>query len=414
MRHVGPRVSTVATGVILTVGVLITGAILSACGTSPTSGAAAASPARTASLKSPLRIGFECSCTGAEASSIAIQAHVLSGWAAYENAHGGIAGHSVDLITMNDGLDPATSLAQVTKMVSQDHVLAIIDGSDVDSSWAPYVEKTGIPVFVANLSSSLAYSNPDFFPPGQTINTLATSIALAAQKARVTSLATVYCSEDPVCASLAPVIAKAAQVEHIKAPYSGPISASAPNYAAPCLAAKQAGANGIFVGQASQVVISFASSCTAQGYRPKYLAESTAISTAFLSSSELNGMVGIQNDLPAFVTSNPVIRTMTNALRRYSPGTLSSPDYSPGITMVWAAAMLFAASAQHLRGEPTAKKILSGLYSLHNTTLGGIAPPLTFHRGKPTTIGCWFYMSVKNHRFTMPYGQHPTCRSGSR
>jgi len=259
------RLSAVAIGTVMTLGVLVMGAGLSACGTSAPDAAASASSAKAASLKSPLNIGFECSCTGAEASSIAIQAHVLSGWASYENAHGGIAGHSVNLITMNDGLDPATSLSEVTKMVSQDHVLAIIDGSDVDSAWAPYVEKMGVPVLVANLSSSLAYSNPDFFPPGQTINTLATSIALAAKKGKVTNLATVYCSEDPICASLAPAIAMAAKAQGIKASYSGPISATAPNYAAPCLAAKQAGANGIFVGQASQVVLSFASSCTSQG-----------------------------------------------------------------------------------------------------------------------------------------------------
>jgi len=125
-------------------------------------------------------------------------------------------------------------------------------------------------------------------------------------------------------------------------------------------------------------------------------------------------MVGIQNDLPAFVMSNPAIRTMTEALKRYSPGTITSPDYSPGITTVWAAAMLFAAGAEHLNGKPTPKKILNGLYALRGSTLGGITPPLTFHRGKPTTIACWFYMSVKDHKFTMPYGQRPTCKSGSR
>jgi len=58
--------------------------------------------------------------------------------------------------------------------------------------------------------------------------------------------------------------------------------------------------------------------------------------------------------------------------------------------------------------------LLNGLYALRGSTLGGITPPLTFHRGKPTTIACWFYMSVKDHKFTMPYGQRPTCKSGSR
>jgi len=365
--------------------------------------------AGAASRKAPVTIGFECSCTGAEASSIAIQAHVLSGWAAYENARGGIDGHRVKLITMDDALNPGTSLSQVTKMVTDDHVLAVIDGSDVDSAWSSYVEDHHVPVLAVNLSSSLAFTSPDFFPPGQTINTLAPSIAAAAKKGKVTNLATAYCSEDPICAELASPVAKAAEAKGIKSSFSEAISSSAPNYTAQCLAAKQAGANGIFVGQASQVVVAFAASCAQQGYSPRYLAEYTAISRAYLSARPLNGMVGIQNDLPAFVTRNRAIATMTAALKRYAPGTVTSPNYSPGITTVWAGAMLFAASLQHVSGVPTTAKVLDGLYKLRGATLGGITPPLTFHRGKPTTIACWYYMSIKNHAFTAPYGTKPAC-----
>ncbi len=263
---------------------------------------------------------------------------------------------------------------------------------------------------MANLSSTLAFSSPDFFPVGQTVNTLPESIAAAAKKANVKNLATMYCAEASVCAGLATPIAKAAHAVGVKSSYSAAISASAPNYTAPCLAAKQSGADGIFVGQASQVVVSFVSSCARQGYKPTYIAEASAISNAFLSSSALTGMIGSQNNLPAYVTTNTAIRTMTKALNRYVPGTVSSPNYSPYTTTVWAAGMLFAAAGTHISADsaPSAQ-ILKGLFALHGTTLQGLSPPLTFKQSHATTIGCWFYMSVRNQRYVAPYGTAPHC-----
>ena len=58
-----------------------------------------AARANAAPANALIAVGFECSCSGAEASSIAIQAQILKGWASYENANGrnpwasGQAGH---------------------------------------------------------------------------------------------------------------------------------------------------------------------------------------------------------------------------------------------------------------------------------------------------------------------------------
>ena len=62
-------------------------------------------------------------------------------------------------------------------------------------------------------------------------------------------------------------------------------------------------------------------------------------------------MIGSQNNLPAYVTTNTAIRTMTKALNRYVPGTVSSPNYSPYTTTVWAAGMLFAAAGTHISAD---------------------------------------------------------------
>ncbi len=400
--------------------------VFSACSSSsktstPTTAGAAASgssgttAASAAPTGSPYVLGFECSCTGAFASSTSGQEPVIKAWVAYENSHGGINGHPVQLIFQDDGLNPGTSLSQVTSMVEQDHVIAIFDGTDVDSSWETFVSQHGVPVIGDNLANTSMFSNPDFFPQGQTINTLPGSIASAAQKAGIHSLGSVYCSSDPVCAQLAKPIEQAAQAKGIKSTFATAIPESAPNYTAPCLAAKDAGVDGIFAAESISVVEQFVNSCSAQGYTPKYLAEDGAIGKSFLSVPGLQGMVGIENNLPAEDTSNPAVQTMISAVNKYDPGFVNSANWGPAATGVWASGMLFAAAAKaaNLGANPTSAQVIQGLYGLHGETLGGLAPPLTYKQGQPTTVDCWFYIGIQNHQFTTPYGSQSYCGSSS-
>ncbi len=382
-----------------------------ASGSSGTTPSTAATGGTASQLGSPYVIGFECSCSGAFASSTSGQATLINTWAKYENANGGVDGHAVQIILMDDALNPGTSLAQVTKMVTQDHVLAIMDGSDVDSSWGTFVQKAGVPVIGDNLSSTLMFTNADFFPQGQTINTLAPSIAGAAQRAGVKKLGMVYCSSDPVCAELAKPIQQAASANGVKAGFAGAISETAPNYTAPCLAAKQSGADGIFVAESSTVALSFESSCQAQGYHPIYIAEDGAVAASWLSAAGFQGSVNVENNLPATDTSNSAVAAMTSALNKYAPGTTTSSTYGPSSTGIWAAGMLFAdaAKAGNLGNNPTSAELLNGLYALNGDTLDGLAPPLTFHRGQPTSVGCWFYLGISNHQWTTPYGGNSYC-----
>ena len=82
--------------------------------------------------------------------------------------------------------------------------------------------------------------------------------------------------------------------------------------------------------------------------------------------------------------------------------------------MVWAAGMLFEAAARagHLGDNPTPAQVLDGLYALKGETLGGLTAPLTFTKGQPTSLKCWFYYQVKDNKFTNPFGATPTCASG--
>jgi hypothetical protein len=47
---------------------------------------------------------------------------------------------------------------------------------------------------------------------------------------------------------------------------------------------------------------------------------------------------------------------------------------------------------------------------MHNETLGGFASPLNYTQGKPTTVGCFFTVLIKNGAFVSPHGARYQCQ----
>jgi branched-chain amino acid transport system substrate-binding protein len=376
--------------------------------TSPGASAGSSSPAATGS---PLTIGYVCDCTGPDASSVNAITPVFEAWAAWENQNGGIAGHPVKMIKVDDGQNSGTSLTQVTKLINDNHVIAIFDNSDVDAAWAKTAQDAGVPVVGGNLASDLFLTNPDFFPQGGTGDSVPFGILGAAKKVNADKLSVLYCSNVPICAQLPPALKQLGAPEGVQVTYSAALPNSAPNYTAQCVASKQSGANSVFVASATSVTLGVARSCAAQGYKPTYIASETSLTNSSLGTPGIDGAVGELTNLAAVDTAVPAIATMQAALNKYDSGYMKSDDFGPGITMGWAAGMLFdaAARAANLGASPTAADILTGLYSLKDETLGGLSSPLNYVKGKSASVKCWFYYGIKGSQFTAPYGSQPTC-----
>jgi branched-chain amino acid transport system substrate-binding protein len=62
-------------------------------------------------------------------------------------------------------------------------------------------------------------------------------------------------------------------------------------------------------------------------------------------------------------------------------------------------------------GAVTTSEIYNGLYSIHNDKLGGLAPPLTFSKGKTNPVDCRYWIGIHNHKFNIPYGTKPFCQT---
>jgi branched-chain amino acid transport system substrate-binding protein len=74
-------------------------------------------------------------------------------------------------------------------------------------------------------------------------------------------------------------------------------------------------------------------------------------------------------------------------------------------------AKLFELAAQNVSDTPTSKDILDALWAMRGETLGGLIPPRTFIRMKPTPeTYCVYEGRVQNGKWVAPRGLKPLCR----
>jgi branched-chain amino acid transport system substrate-binding protein len=400
---------------------------LSACGsgthksaspTSSASGGQASSVGTTGSgstpAGAPIRLGFICSCSGAQAGSLGHQADVMNAWADSVNAAGGINGHAVKLFTKDDAGNPSTALQDVKALVEQDHVQAIVGESSLaDATFAPYLQAKGVPV-VGGISADAAFSsNPDFYPSGSQLPMLIAGTVFLAKSNGSHVLGTAYCAESPVCAQVVPLVAGIGKLAGIKTT-SIKVSATAPSYTAPCLQLKSSSVDALFPATGVEVAIRFADGCAQQGYKPKVVGAITSTNQDALKDPNFQGAVLSGPNANPFDPSLPAVKEFQDAVNKYSPGLLSGgvgfDAFSP-----WTGGELFQAAAKvgNIGPSSTPADIKKALYALKNETLGGIAPPLNFTPNKPAFIPCYFSTTISGQKFQSLDGNKPTCLSAA-
>jgi branched-chain amino acid transport system substrate-binding protein len=221
-----------------------------------------------------------------------------------------------------------------------------------------------------------------------------------------------YCAEVALCSEGNAALKAAFLKVGTNLVYTSAISFAAPSYAAECLAAKQAGATSMTVGDATQVVDKVVQDCAAQGYDPIQLSADGTVGISWLTIPQFNGNVDAQPDVPFFV-HNAATDPMYAALRKYYPSQLTNPNFGEIVIENWADAILLqdAIGAVKLASTPTAAEVTAGMYALpQGTTLGGLTPPLHFHKGKITPNTCFYYMGIKNAKFIeLKTTKQPTC-----
>jgi branched-chain amino acid transport system substrate-binding protein len=375
-------------------------------------GALPATPAGGAASGSAVTIADLCSCTGPEASSISQTTDTMQSWASWVNSHGGLAGHAVHLVVLDDGYSASKALANAQTALNQDHAVAIFDNSDEDPSFASVVQSAKVPVLGGQETES-GWQNPDFFPAGGTFNYTNAIGTIILKDTGVKKFAALYCVEVNICAQSVQQGKLIASHHGIHYLYTAGIGFAAPNYTAQCLAAKQSGATGMTVGDASQIVEHVVSDCAAQGYTPRQFSSDGTVANAWLKIPAFNGNIDSQSDYLWFV-HNKATSTMYAALDKYAPQVPKGPNFGEIVLQSWADGALLQAAVQAAKTTTstplTSAEILKGLYGLPSgETLGGLSPPLHFVKGQPANNSCYFEMGIKNGKFVVLHGGTTIC-----
>jgi branched-chain amino acid transport system substrate-binding protein len=353
-------------------------------------------------------VGGIGSYTGTLAPSFGGARQVLQAWAASVNAAGGIRGRHVRLVLEDDRGEPALAQQLVTKMITRDHVVAIVgESSDVDSIWASYVTKQGVPV-IGGSPANIAFSiYSDFFPSGASgIAAIYGAEQFALQNGP--QFGFLGCSGTQLCALSLPAAFEIAKASGTKVAFGDNVSASATDYTADCQALRQAKVESYLLATDSATSLRIAAACRTQGLTAQIITTDGAVTRSWAKAPAVDGALSAELDFPFVDTSAPATRAYQTALAKYAPdlGDLAGP----GASYAWVAGKLFEAAIAHAPPGPiTPATIKTGLYALHGETLGGLAPPLTYRVGQPSFVSCYFTLGVSGGAFTEPNGLRTTC-----
>jgi branched-chain amino acid transport system substrate-binding protein len=375
-------------------------------------GGSSSTPQASSSLtKSQIVIGAVGTYSGAAgAENVEVPAFEQA-WAKWTNDNGGINGHPVKFVTVDDQDVAATAIAGVDNLVQNQKVVALVGPAEagLETTWASYVQKAGVPVVGGDAYTPVWNTNPDFFLSTSDLTTAVYSGANLAARQGKTSYGVVNCNEESACVQAIKLHQAAAKAAGMKFVYGATAPDTAPNYTANCLAAKNAGAQTLSVGVGSPTAMSeLATNCAQQGYKPLYVFNATSITPSLLTNPNVNGAIVPLTSFPWFY-QGPETKDYQQVLALAGIG---SQQNGPALALAYGADELFAKAASEVTGDVTSASLVNALYTMKGETLGGLVPPLTFTKGAATRSStCYFVAEVQNGAMVAPQGLKTDCLS---
>ena len=402
-------------------------ALLAACSSSSSSGsgsgststassstAASAAASGSAASGAPINVGAVETASGSYGDPLFLT--ITSVWAKWTNAHGGINGHPVHVIAVDDAGNPAQGLSEVKTLVQQDHVIAIV-GSNAgsSSSWLPYLEQQHVPVIGGSAGGYSASAPAYTFPAGLSVTSLITAsyqLAKLAGDTKVGQFMALGAGQN--LSQYEGALKLAAKAAGTSIVYATAVSPTQPDYTAPCLSMKGAGANMAIVGISPAVTLNIMETCLRQGYKGAFMTTNGLSSPAWNKAAALNGAkVYVLDDVwPFYQQSTTAQKDYVAAINQYAPGMLTNPGYNAYVQDEWTGLQMFQAAAVAAKVGPssTSADLVTGLYTLHDETLGGLIGPVTFSRAaKVQTANCYFVSLLQNGQWTDPLGTKAQC-----
>jgi branched-chain amino acid transport system substrate-binding protein len=401
----------------LLVGVVTTALAAVACSSGSSSSSSSAGPvtSRTAAAASggtPVTVGLIGTLTGPQATSSDQGATVAPAWAAWVNATGGIDGHPVKAIVLDDKGDPATAQADEKQLASDGAAAIVVISDNLVSAFDGAAIAKGIPVIGGVSDNNDWYVKPGMFPTMTGIaNGEAAQVTVAVKYGHAKRFASVTCIEVAACMEGNPRLAAAAKAEGIGITQLA-VNSAAPSYTAQCLQLEQEKADYAQLNIGSSVGVRIIQSCQGQGYNPTWGASEQATGTVFASIPDFT-MYGQAFAFPS-VANAPPAATFRSVMRTYAARS-NWREGTASFTWDGLQALARAVRNEHVAttAPVTSAKVMAGLYSFKDENLGGeLANRVTYTKGKPfgfTANPCYFIVGMKNSQTTAPAELTPQC-----
>lgn len=374
---------------------------------------AAETTSANAAKGAPILIGNIGGYTGTLGKTLGKGKDVLQAWVDDRNANGGINGHPIKVFIKDDAANPATALKGVKELIDDNKVVAIVsDFSFQESAWQKYADKKKIPVIGGASTNPAFLTDPNFFASGTTLVPMLYGVLEMTKNAGKKKLGVMYCAETPVCAQLLPLLQGLGKVAGVEVT-GQKIASNAPNYTAPCLALRSAGADAMWIAVASDLVPRITESCHKQGYKPQNVASNSTVDAAFLEKSSMDGTIFSGSNALYTQDDVPGVQRFNKLVDEKLPGLRDSDQFSLPLIFSFAGAELFAkaAEAAKLTPQSTSADLLKGLYALKDETLDGVSPPLNFVKGTPGATLCYFPQKIEDGKFVAANDGSPVCPS---
>ncbi|MGA8368591.1 MAG: ABC transporter substrate-binding protein [Acidimicrobiales bacterium] len=393
--------------------VLATATTLSFAGT-----AGLATESASAATGTPITIALVCTCSGAGAPTYQGVTGAFHARVDYQNAHGGVNGHKISTLVLDDQTSPTQAATAVQEAVSHG-VLGIVSVSALFFEGAKYAQQAGIPVtgsfqdgpeWGMQPNTNMFASDNGSLDPKYPVNT-------AAGKFLVSHGGTVVGSYGY---SISPSSTRAAigtvqSVIHAGGK-EGVLDTSVPfggsDFTTAALVAKSKGVNAIFTAMDDNSNFALATSLKQAGVKLKAVVFPTGYEPAAVTSPAWPDLQGdyFSSGFRPFQLPNAATAQMSAALQKYDGFTKSQfPTFEQYEAWVGADLMI---KGMHLSGKnPSSSGVITALRNVKYYNANGLlATPINYSTifGHDPAQTCEWYLQAQSKGF-VPISSQPEC-----
>jgi branched-chain amino acid transport system substrate-binding protein len=364
----------------------------------------------------PIKIGLITSQTGALASNFVDVAGDFRARIAYQNSLGGVNGHKLQAIVLDDGSTAQGNLAAARKLVGSDHVAVVAQENASGGGSAPYLHSQNVPVVGGPYSGPEWGKFPNLFSDWGREDPSAPAYATAGlifKKLGAKSIGSVGYGVVPSSKAGAQNAIKSAKAAGLKAPYlNTSVQPGSSDFSTQGLGLKNAGVDGLYAPLGIQPAVALLTAATQAGAK---ITHSDFVSGTYgilgtPAAKTLQGSAFSLYFLPA--NFNTPLAKKTNQLVHKFGGAKGRPLYDFDL-VGWLSANLAIQGLTATKGNTNGPKIIAALSNLKNYNAGGLLPAKIGFKNFVTSTdvganGCLFAVQLKGTRF-VPMQPTPFC-----